>query len=82
MNIYYILDLLNKKLKELDKEIWFTKILKLTYQEDILTDWSEEIKNQEDYIEALEEEKEIVKQNIDYLEDKLVGGVINEVETK
>ena len=67
MNLYYIEDLLSKKLKELDKEIVFANSTISTYSEDDETDWSEEIKNQEDYIKALEEEKEIVKENINYL---------------
>lgn len=67
MNLYYIEDLLSKKLKEIDREIWFTKSTITSYLEDTESDWTEEIKNQEDYIESLKEEKEIVKENIAYL---------------
>lgn len=67
MNLYYILDLLNKKLKELEREIEFARSTISTYLEDDETDWKEEIQNQEDYIDALKEEKEIVRENINYL---------------
>lgn len=67
MNTEYIIVLLRDKLKDLDREIKYSKSTIDSYLEDNNEDWSEEIKDHEEYIKVLEKEKEIILDNLEYL---------------
>ena len=67
MNTEYIIELLRGKLKDLDREIKYSKSTIDSYLKDNNEDWSEEIKDHEEYIKALQEEKEIILDSLEYL---------------
>lgn len=67
MNTEYIIGLLRDKLKDLDREIKYSKSVINSYLKDNNEDWSEEIKDHEEYIKALQEEKDIILGGLEYL---------------